>query len=1339
MQADIYKPIRSYDAPGVMAAQLLEGEASWRSFRDTLLNPSALGLAERTDLGDSLARGMATSGDPLSSAIIGVATNPLVYLMAVQPAGYKAIAAGKSIFGTGKRVSAGSRKGFGLLGSWILNPLQQFRGTDAPDVLTTVARVKEAQETDILRMMQGESGPVAALLRELKRRDSGVKSLRLQDHKPGSQARELLEEVHAALFARGHNLDILDDAGNIPEGILPPKVPQLVQKHEVLQDDGTWKNLLDTREGASIRRMMAKDPNQTDRLLAQAVENRTTQIQVERDKFSTEWISNVWRNMTPKQRAQSGGMEAAMNRAFREHLKKKQLPEFRTIITDVKEVDGALQGLYKKSATQAVFDSYGGLLDDFYDAHQYVALRKHMQLVGDEEHFWKVVAEKVPGVTREMADQLTPSQMRSVLSTTRGDYGAFKVDPNKSTKLLWAMRNKNFAGSKTDPSVLQGGRIVESLLGHDVARQLESGEMTGATFVDLVEKALVKPARQTGNYIPRIRMDVVPVKGRKYSPKDISAPREDALYYNVTDSVLPRTGNELLVHPDSLDMMDRVLGGSPASREMSSKLRRQAEQNSGTVTPRRREQFARQRHENRAVMAYTADFEDNFARFTSEANSTYALHVRDLTEAELISYRDTMGNYEELAALTSRNRKTGEVEAPGWSIVPGMSEQRMSYAAPLWEDGMASTRARVSPAMLLQRTHDLLPAQVQKEMLRNVAIPAAAGKATEVSAAMTSANIWAKEVMYNFAESKVGKAIHEKGGEVGRKFIDHLRFLSDLDTPIAGGAGVTGGIAKYLYATHLGFNMASIMLNMTQPFLLTAATVGLRDIIPAYVDAFKEVSRYTSLRLKRYGLKDLNPAQREGLMRESFSYMGRKTNGENLLGLHPGVFSAVDAVSEFGQQGASGTMDKVLRWSMALFEKSEWMNRNVTAHALERATRRLAPDAATRAAPWTSSLFRNDLEQMVTGFQFAGDKLNQPAVFTKGLFANPLMRMFFTFPLRSATGQFYELPRLSGRDPRVGLPMTMARTLGVSALVYEIGKNTIGADLSRGLGVAAATDVVGGDRLLAGDGNYTPFPVPPVIDIPVGMIAGLAKGDAALMSDSIARLVPGGVALNRLLGAAPRVPREGPLGVLGALQKQYVDWSNPEADGTYRVFNGEGSLVTRASGAELAARALGLDFNAWQQIGGLDSYLVKQREAMSEMQRAYIDARLHGEHGRADRIARSFGERFKHPETGEPLPLTISQAQLRAARERRGVNRGERILNRLPAQVRPQYGQVLAGSGRSFGVAPESLAEGTTSSRRGGQVLLPGQEEEILRRLRRESTGEATTPSRAFESFSGRF
>jgi hypothetical protein len=339
----------------------------------------------------------------------------------------------------------------------------------------------------------------------------------------------------------------------------------------------------------------------------------------------------------------------------------------------------------------------------------------------------------------------------------------------------------------------------------------------------------------------------------------------------------------------------------------------------------------------------------------------------------------------------------------------------------------------------------------------------------------------------------------------------------------------------------------------------------------------------------------------------------------------------------------------------------------------------------------------SDVDEMVSSTQFGGNTLNTPLAF-QGVGPlgrvgnNPLFRQFLSFPLRSATALSYQSARLGERGVLKGVGQDFIRGMGISAIFYEAGKNTFGADLSPGLFGASLTQAVGGDRFFQSGNEYVP--IPPVIDIPVNIVRGaLDPGQRELLQNNIPRLVPGGIAISRALSMAPNMPESPLFGLPGSLQKTYVDFKQRTPEGMVAVYKADGTLVDYQSPGMIFARQLGVDLGQFKQTADFDGFLLKNREQIVQYRRRAIQALLSNEIPKMQSIKAEFKRRYG-------MELTISKEQLDDAMQNRLVSRTERILDRMPPDQRPIFQQMAAGRAANLGVEEGAIAGADTARQR---------------------------------------
>jgi hypothetical protein len=564
------------------------------------------------------------------------------------------------------------------------------------------------------------------------------------------------------------------------------------------------------------------------------------------------------------------------------------------------------------------------------------------------------------------------------------------------------------------------------------------------------------------------------------------------------------------------------------------------------------------------------------------------------------------------------------------------------------------------------------------------------GRVDRESYFLGNAVMESKKWVRSLAEGNVGTWLKEAGG--GR-LVDGLMKLSD---PVYGPDSLSaaqGTLAKVLYSSHLGLNLASSVVNMMQPLTYGAMVYGWGPTARAFVDSVGEMGSYLNDRISKYGVRMISHEERLPLLQKHFKY-------SNQMGMDLEFMHQLDGTLYNGRvRPTGGLVDQVTEGVMKSFEMSERMNRAWTANIVARAHGNAGRAIDARAL--------DEIGKAVRQFQFVSDPASTPQLFLGGVLSNPLLKMFTTFPTRATFTALNVMPNVFDKGSYLkGLGMSMVAGLGTSALVYELGKGMFGADLSRGLYAATATDLIGGEKFLESGNEW--IPVPPVMDIPKDFLTGLAQGDKRAAADAVFRMFPGGVAFGKVISGLPAVPG------LNTLQKGSVGWGQPLEDGRVPVYSADGRLVDFQSPSSIVFRSLGVDLGTGTRGSELDGYMSTQRDEILKYRKRYVDLLLANDMHGAGKVQAEFGKKFKDPVTKAPLKITVTQAQMKQAMEARRVPRPERMLNGLPPDVRQAFGQVLANTSPTrFNVAPQELVTKETAGQRqrlsADEVFLNGQ------------------------------
>lgn len=888
----------------------------------------------------------------------------------------------------------------------------------------------------------------------------------------------------------------------------------------------------------------------------------------------------------------------------------------------------------------------------------------------------------------------------------------FVVDPQKVHQALKGAVGHDLMAAKlsgahidTPPETLEGIDLISELFGANQERAIAKGWVSADHRADLL-KGLYQDIEKEDRFLPlNVTERVRPGGGRMKVETD----RTD-LMQEASGRLLPRTRADVVYTEEDLLRLGETFQGGLSTGGGMGQLRRRwakladAKGPEGVgqeyVVHRMQPWQATDRYLKDMGQVYAARIEPLNDEVAAELNRTITTHPR----AEEYRHSRAM---KQSSAEAAHN--AAQAAGHPYGATPSMLRPAALYGVPLDQIPVESLpghakhwKQAFSIADAVQMSHDLMESADLKSDLREVIIPAVMARGNMGHIISNASWNGARKSARWFVDGPLGKYL-EKNGHAD--WIQRWREALDENLPLTTGGGLSHAAAKFLYTTHLGFNLGSVVLNMFQPLVLGGTMLGPTAVLQGYGRAIKEMLDYTRERVTKHGLGPITDAQRLELMDKNFKFMGRATVGRNVLNIGPNPLSIVDTamMSRAGMGERTGFMDRFFEYSMKMFEKSEWLNRNTMAHAAEARFAR----AGRSLDPYTMG----QISRVVEESQYPAGKLDQPLLFLNNRFmSNPLIRQFFTYNLRAFTTGFHVLPRMLEQNYGTGLVSSMARGMGISAVMYEVGKNVLGADISHGLYADSVTSVVGGGRVFEKD--QSPVPLPPVLDIPLNLARGLAGGDMDLIGRSVSRMIPGGVALSRALGVLPKSP----VGSLG-LQRTYADWSAKTPEGLVPIYKSDGSLMDYRPGSDLILRSVGADLGKWQQPGELDHYLTQIREEALAYRHQYLQALKSNNIPRSKVVAAEFEKRFK-------LPLTVTSAQVKQSIQLSEVPRAERALNRMPKDQRAVYSRVVqrARTEREMGLPEGALTQYGSAAERAGLRHHPVEMDEKTQELIRQLT-----------------
>lgn len=790
-----------------------------------------------------------------------------------------------------------------------------------------------------------------------------------------------------------------------------------------------------------------------------------------------------------------------------------------------------------------------------------------------------------------------------------------------------------------------GVEMAATLMGPELSAQIASGRVPKGEVIGALREMI--KGQDAASYLPR---NLIEMKGTSDVARLMEQRRSRALV--ATGSSLNRISSSGRLDPEDLK---RVFGKYGATEDGLKVLKGAERKVQGLLA------------KGETARVYKINAQESLARHFRDTGVTHSMFVRTTDQMPRLkqAVQDSMrlANPEKVKQLDESFKRT-ELMGKGQSL-----------------------------AELFHRQHYLLEDDAAKEALE-VMLRGAVGVQKVEHVATHMALIRGKQGLRAMLDSPVGTAM-KGAGKWGAGMYDRLDGIANAKLTFGEAKGMSGQLAKYFYVTHLGLNLSSVTMNLMQPLLYASVYGGLGNVMKAYGSAFKEMGEYVTERVGKYGVRALSDDEQRGLINKHFKFSNME--GENLVQIGRDTFSTLDTIAfQSDKLGRVGRRESYFfDYPMKLFEKAEWMNRNVAAHAVENIYR----GAKINVKPGSAGYYRmiGDVDEMVSATQFGGNTLNTPLAFQGAgpfgrLANNPLFRQFLSFPLRSVTTLAYDSPRLGGRGVFKGIGQDFLRGMGISAVFYELGKNTFGVDLSPGLFGASLTQAVGGDRFFQDGNEYVP--IPPVVDIPMNLIRGvLDPGQRDLIQNNLPRLVPGGIAAARVMGMMPNL-MEGPLfGLPGSLQKTYIDPKVRTEDGRIPVYKADGTLIDYQGPGQIFAKALGVDFGTFKQTADFDAFLLKNRDQIVEYRRRAIAALLANEIPKMQGIKQEFKKRFG-------MELTISKDQLDEAMKNRLVPRTERILERIPPELRGQFQQLAAGRAAELGVGAEAIMGADTARQR---------------------------------------
>lgn len=1268
-QIPAFEPVRIYDVPQIAAAQLLEGEAALSSFKDLFLTPNNLTPEERTSIADSIV----DPEDRLGKTFMETVTNPFVWMWFLSgPLGWKAAKAGKSMLEPARRFVSQNKKDLGIFSNFRTYG-QEFAGSNITEtVRASTQRLEQVMGGVHKTLVKADQEMMEAIEGLAKKRGVTFKwanedQLNPYEYARGSVERDMLQEFHdlAAAVASGEHVH--KNKRSVPNIKVAARVHVPGKGARPVQfEEGIAGN--PAAEAAQLKMMADRFKRSEQEARERWFSDKDPVMEFHKKDYQREFERLKRGDFTERIEAGKTIPKDAFDLYYEdagEYLVRNQ----EVIETPFGQVKGPDNSVGVTRAEADVPQAFAVETPGVFDAYYGEAGRKWLErnTLAQREMYVRAVGRE------DVWDQTKKVNVEGVLEAA----GQFEIDDEKVDLLGNAIYRKlKSSGGKNQFADVAS--MTENIEGMDALLAVSSwdelarvGRTHSATERQEMVRGLLKrlllpqekPYFLSKNALVQGRINgQTPPVNMSEAERNILATAPFAASNLLKGRLAPLTSESILWDPEYLERMrSRGLLGDDGERLIKSAKR----------------QIADAAENSQAYLVVDSNVAVSRDRYMRGMGNTASWDTYRAPEHVL------RGNDRAIELMDDKGQ--GAVDFTKRFVPSEHGEEILDVMhkanEPVLENGKLRAGLRLSVADLADAAMLREASPERQKIMREMLIPNMLHVAGPQYMMRRNQEIQNRKIAKWFAGSWAGRLI-EKTGETGKGFVGRMREMGDPESRMKP-MSLSQSAANYLYGTHLGLNLASVVLNLTQPLIGAALHGRMDDVAVAYKNAFLEMADYTKRRIS-LGI-GATLEQKQAAMVASFKHMGRGTGGVNVLGLSADPHEMIDGVMRANQK--QGFSDKLQDSLLGLFSASEAMNRSVSAHIYERVN--------LRAGRTLDEAFWGEAKDFVSMYQFGSGPENTIRWFQENSFmGNPLVKMFLTFPVRTTLNAVYEAPIIAAGESGSywkGLAQTTMRGLGLSALVYEVTKGLAGVDISRGLYGEAAPGLLYGPRF--SDPNEQIIPLPPVAAIPRDIIMGIASEDRRLLSSAIFRLAPAGVALHRLVGLTPEMPEVPALaGLPGGMQATFVGWDQPLPSGEVPVYKADGKLIEYRTPAEIVARGLGLDLGAWQEQGQLDQYLVKQREEIVKVRSEYIRALVGNNMGAAERVRAEFERRFK-------VPLSVTQEDIKRAVDSQTAGRTERVLDRINPAVRARYAQMADATGYGRNVQG-GLSSGATAASR---------------------------------------
>lgn len=1257
-----FEPIRMYDAPGVILNQLLEGRGSLSTALRTLSDSPSLSPLERESISGRIKN--AVGRNSVTDTIVDLVTNPFVILLALtSPITAKQIMrqGGRLISsipagGVGKRIIDTARSA-NLLG--LTNSVNN-RG-----MLSVLQRVQKRmgdmvnQEADLVHT---HGHKISTYLE--KKYKTSITSLDPTEYAPGALQDEL-RLLNAVVRGYHEGRDIPNFVRRSAAGLRPSMKATLEGggvKWNLGQEGNIHADLTEVintrRGGITYKDVKVKFPDPTVDLKGM----HESYMQAKRNGASTFAFGGRQYRVPPR----FDVVETVMVKGTGK----------RQVTHQIAEVENAFQLPAPEAIPAGV--SVRQVIGREEKQRQWHAKGTYEQwLRGYAGGAGLEYANGIRDLYRRRWYMMTGKE--SAQNEARAMAGSrFDVDEDKVLKLY-----QHISKIKDDTAF--------GLLDPDLVKMVRSGRVSDREFKGYVRDIIEK--NSTNRYAPR--NDFVEIRnGKRIDPQSEEAMAQrlgaikDPKARTMGSAFTKKTPNAQHYDPQDLEVLEAQFGPTAG---LTSELKASKD-------------YMRASREEPTFL--TMNSARQAGRYARESAGNYVLYLDQVP-------KDVMAIFN---AETQRlNKQQGFIDARG-RLKPDVGTKE-TYRDPLgvgtspksmYED--ITGKGRGGEPVGGFNMNDLLEAGMRPgreapetiQFMREFMIPRLTGQPgttmknmmayRALQASKSTAEWLAKSPMFSWA--------NDPNSLFGRAKVS-LESFAAAPPSMAAARAMSGGIASYLYKTHLSLNMFSVLGQMLQTPSFLLPTLGARAWWEGVKKAGQQLNAYAKERATLP--PNISQAERRALLQKHIPLSN--VDGRDLLAITDDLLDSIDGniiKSRLQAQRRPGMLEwALLEAPMKFFEKAEVFNRIVTGEATQFALRQatLKPGAggimSYRKGVIGGAVNEMDqIEQMVGFVNYGATPLNTPMALASP--SNPLfgivnlasapIRQFVTFPLRSFLYPLTVSPMLGGGTRQFGLQRfggpsweinssvgDLFRIFGTGAVIYEVGKNMLGSDLSQQLGGQAVTDYP--QKLLSGKVGDL---LPPILDIPLDAVTGILQFDDEKLGNTVARLVPSGVALQRLSYMLPKLPD-----LPGVeIQKEYADWGAMREDGTVPIYRSDGTLMEFRGGVGTILRGIGADMGRFKDDREAVAFLIRNRDRMVQMKSDYKSAILANSFTKAKAIEAEFKKAFG-------MPMNVQRQEWDQAIESREKSLLARQIERLPNAFEPQYRQML-GADYSSQLSPFS-------------------------------------------------